>query len=783
MKKHSGWLFDSYEHPTKGVIVWLVREDGKSYSFHQDFETVFYARGSVEQLHELGLFIRRKYPKETVSLKRVTKEDLFDGSLEVMAIGVSNGAIFRKLSRKILEEFPDLIFYDVDVPFTVRYAAAHDVFLMARCEVAEQDGKLISIKALDTLDDLDPTLPSLRLLSLRPDTDPSHKPPKYLIVKFGKSYLKLSFDKPHELISILNGILSSYDPDIVHSHFGDGWLLPYLLDLSKKTKTPLNLNRDLSMPVVRRKAVKFYTYGRAHYRAPQIHLRGRWHIDVKNCMTYNQYRLVGAIEQTRLSSLPLQEISRRSPGAAISAMQVLLALKMGILIPYQRQKAEIAKTLSEYFRSARGGLTLQPPIGIFPNVAVLDYSSKMASIIIKYNVSAETVVSIKDERDGLELPELGVKILSRPGLIPQTLQPIRDKRLALKKLLKSMDKDDPRYSDTRRRYKVFAKLMNYEAVVDALKWLTVVCYGRLRFAMSIFGRLNSHEVVSYLSRQTIIQAKLIAEAMGFVVLHLYIDSLFVSRPGASQEDFRALADEIEKKTGLFMELENTYSWFAFLSSRQNSNISVSNRFYGIAENGKHKIRGVASRRGDTCAFVANIQRQIIQILAKEHDPAKLVNLLPEILELTQGRLSALKNRDIPLEELVVTQTLSRELNGYSVLSPAAVAARQLQVQSKTVNMGQRIRFIYTSPGSGVHAWSLSSPLDPRTIDVSQYKELTLRAVHEVIQPLGVTEKILRDWLFSKAGYITPPGLLASHDTTRLGMPLFNDVKYLHVDNF
>lgn len=783
MKKHSGWLFDSYEHPTKGVIVWLVREDGKPYSFHQDFETVFYARGSVEQLHELGVFIRRKYPKETVSLKRVTKEDLFDGSLEVMAIGVSNGAIFRKLSRKILEEFPDLIFYDVDVPFTVRYAAAHDVFLMARCEVAEQDGKLISIKALDTLDDLDPTLPSLRLLSLRPDTDPSHKRPKYLIVKFGKSYLKLSFDKPHELISILNGILSSYDPDIVHSHFGDGWLLPYLLDLSKKTKTPLNLNRDLSMPVVRRKAVKFYTYGRAHYRAPQIHLRGRWHIDVENCMTYNQYRLVGAIEQTRLSSLPLQEISRRSPGAAISAMQVLLALKMGILIPYQRQKAEIAKTLSGYFRSARGGLTLQPPIGIFPNVAVLDYSSKMASIIIKYNVSAETVVRIKDERDGLELPALGVKILSRPGLIPQTLQPIRDKRLALKKLLKSMDKDDPRYSDTRRRYKVFAKLMNYEAVVDALKWLTVVCYGRLRFAMSIFGRLNSHEVVSYLSRQTIIQAKLIAEAMGFVVLHLYIDSLFVSRSGASQEDFRALADEIEKKTGLPMELENTYSWFAFLSSRQNPNISVSNRFYGIAENGKHKIRGVASRRGDTCAFVENIQRQIIQILAKEHDPAKLVNLLPEILELAQGRLSALKNRDIPLEELVVTQTLSRELNGYSVLSPAAVAARQLQVQGKTVNMGQRIRFIYTSPGPGVHAWSLSSPLDSRTIDVSKYKELTLRAVHEVIQPLGVTEKILRDWLFSKAGYITPPGLLASHDTTRLAMPLFNDVKYLHVDNF
>jgi hypothetical protein len=45
MKRHSGWLFDLYEHPTKGVVLWLAGEDGKPYSFHQEFETVFYARG------------------------------------------------------------------------------------------------------------------------------------------------------------------------------------------------------------------------------------------------------------------------------------------------------------------------------------------------------------------------------------------------------------------------------------------------------------------------------------------------------------------------------------------------------------------------------------------------------------------------------------------------------------------------------------------------------------------------------------------------------------------
>jgi len=780
MEKHSGWLFDLYEHPTKGVVLWLVGENGKPYSFHQDFETVFYARGSVEQLHELGVFLRRKYTKEVVSLKRVTREDLFDGPHEVMGIGVSDPAIRKKLFRQVHENFTDLIFYDVDVPLTVRYAVAHNVFMMAHCEImAEPDGKVISIQGLDTPDELEPKLPRLRILSLKPDTDPSHTPPKYLIAKFGKSYMRLPLDRPHELISLLNGILTSYDPDVILTHFGDGWFFPYLFEVSKKTGIPFTPNRDLSLSVLRRKAVNFFNYGRAHYRAPQVHLRGRWHVDVENCMTYKQYELIGAIEQTRFSSLPLQEVARRSPGAGISAMNLLTAMKRGTLVPYQRQKGEIAKTFNEYYRAARGGLVLQPKPGIFQNVAVLDFSSKMASIMIKYNVSPETVVDIQEKGDGFEIPELGVKILSRPGLIPQTLKPMRDKRLALKRLLKTLDKNDPRYKAGRKRYKLLARSLNKKAVADSLKWLAVVCYGRLGFANSIFGRLNAHEVVSYLSRKVILQAKLIAEAMGFDVLHLYIDSLFVSRPGATKEDFQALADAIEKETELPIELENIYSWFAFPCSRQNPRISVTNRFYGVAENGKHKIRGVASRRGDTCAFVANIQRQIIQILTKEKDPAKLSNLLPEILEVVQERLSDLKKSEVPLNELVITQTLSRDLNGYSVESPLSTAARQLQIQGKTLHRGQPVRYIYTCPGSAVYAWDLPTSLDPQRIDVHQYKELVLRAVHEVLQPLGVTEIVLRDWIFNKAGYLLPPGLLSS----KSNLPLFADLEYLRVDKF
>ena len=46
-------------------------------------------------------------------------------------------------------------------------------------------------------------------------------------------------------------------------------------------------------------------------------------------------------------------------------------------------------------------------------------------------------------------------------------------------------------------------------------------------------------------------------------------------------------------------------------------------------------------------------------------------------------------------------------------------------------------------------------------------------MHEVLQPLGVTEDVLRAWLFSRAGYLASPGLLNSgKDLSGVHLPLF-----------
>jgi DNA polymerase II len=759
MKEYTGWLFDLYAHPKRGIVLWIVGEDQKPHSFTQPFQITLYVGGPFHRLRQLWKFLREK----PVQLSRTQREDLHEGMKDVLEVDVLNPALFDELFREIHQRFPDLLYYDVDVPLILRYSTVHNVFPLGRCKVEVEQGWEISrITSLDTPWELDPYLPNLRVLEIRPDVNPSHTAPKYLSIHFDRFKYQLSLADPRRLLFSLNGILQQYDPDVLLTSYGDGWLFSYLESISKETGIPFNPNRDLAQSIRRKKGISFVNYGQAHYRSEQVHLFGRWHVDDQNCMTFGDYGLMGAIEQARVTGLPVQEIARRSPGAGIAAMQNLTALRRGVLVPYQQQKGEVPKTYNQLLVSDRGGLVFEPLQGVFPHVAIVDFMSMYPSIIVEYNVSPETVGV--EEENAFELAEMGIKISSREGLVPATLRPMVEKRVKIKRRLKELDKNDERY-------------FRYQAYSNALKWLCVVAYGRLGFANSTFGRINSHEVVSFIGRKMLLKAKEIAEDHGFTIIHMYVDSLFICKPEVTKEaDFQSLLDEIEQETKLAIEVERVYSWMAFVSSRQNPNLSVANRFFGLQSDGEYKIRGLAFRRGDTPLFVASVQLDVLRILAKEKDLSQLTNRLPEVLNMLQKKMSALSHRKVPVRELVVTQTLSRELDEYRVSTPAARAARQLQAVGKNIRMGQRIQFIYTRTKQLVCAWDLPEPFNPTFVDIVKYKELLFRAVYEILQPLGVTENVLRNWLFSEASYLVPPGWL----TDRLEIPLFANLKHIRL---
>src|SRR5271157_2513658 len=181
MKEYAGWLFDLYPDPKHGLTVWLLSEDGKSHSFTQEFSITFYAGGPVHRLRQLWKYLKEN---QQFVLSRIGRDDLYSGKKDVLEVRVPNPVAFEELFKEINQRFPDLTYYDVDIPIILRYGATFNVFPLAYCKVeVEQGWEISSITVLvDTPWELDPKLPNLRILHLRPDVNPAHAAPQYLSV-------------------------------------------------------------------------------------------------------------------------------------------------------------------------------------------------------------------------------------------------------------------------------------------------------------------------------------------------------------------------------------------------------------------------------------------------------------------------------------------------------------------------------------------------------------------------------------------------------------------------
>jgi DNA polymerase-2 len=473
------------------------------------------------------------------------------------------------------------------------------------------------------------------------------------------------------------------------------------------------------------------------YRGRQVHLFGRWHIDRWNAMMFGQYGLEGVLEQAQVTGLPVQEVARKSPGAGITAMQMIVALREEILIPFQKQQAERFKSARELIRADRGGLVYQPLVGLHEDVAEIDFVSMYPSIMVRFNISPESVGMASQNSD--IVPEIGLPVdQTEPGLVPLTLRPLLAKRIAIKEHLANIDRRDCRYKSLKARS-------------DALKWLLVVCFGYLGYKNARFGRIESHEAVTAYGREALLRAKETAEDMGFTVLHMYVDGLWISRPGYSGAmDFQALLDQIAARTGLPIALEGIYRWIAFLPSRLDGRVPVANRYFGVFQNGLLKARGIDVRRRDTAPFVATAQLKALVRLAKASEKQRLEDCLPGALDSLREDLIRLRSREVAMEQLVISQTLSRTLDEYRVLSPAARAAAQLKQAGKELRPGQRVRFLFTQGEPGVWAWDLPEPVPRESVDFDRYTELLLRAAAAILQPLNMDEDSVRDRLLGHA---------------------------------
>ena len=740
-----GWVFDAYP-AGEGMTLWLIDNEGQAHALQDRFTPCFYVRGPHQELRAVCQMLRTL--RASVDLSRTERTDLFlDRQVEVLEVGVRIPARFERLFRQVAEFRPDLTYYDADIPMPQRYVLWRKIFPLAYCAVEYADGRIQEIQALDSPWELEYRLPPLRILAMRLEgelRDPTRGHRGDLLVEVEGREFRFKRQHGRELVRGMSYLLQHYDPDLLVTAYGDNYLLPRLLELARHYGIPLPLNRDPAQTVGHKRARSYFSYGRVMHIGEQHLLCGRWHLDQKNAFLANDYGIDGTLEIARISGLPVQTVNRVSTGTGISAMQVATALRRGVLVPWQKRQPEALKSGTELLVADKGGLAYMPIMGLHEHVAELDFTAMYPSIMVHFNISPETVGTNCCE--GELIPELGIRVCRhRQGLIPETLAPLLEKRSRYKALMRELPEGDPRKEVFRRRY-------------SAHKWLLVTCFGYLGYKNARFGRIEAHEAVNAYGREALLQAKELVEARGFRVLHLYVDGLWIHKPGARHRpDYEALLEQIQTQTGLGISLEGVYRWIAFLPSRTEPRIAAANRYFGVYEDGSLKVRGIEYRRHDTPKFIKETQIEMITLLAEGRNAAEFRALIPKAIAYAQERLRRLRSGEVPASELLVTHRLSMQLEDYKVRTVAVRAAMQLRRAGVTLSPGEKVHFLHTPGEERVRAWELiegSPPYDRQT-----YAELLLRAVENLLMPVGVNREMLETWLLGNSGYWGPPGAL------------------------
>ena len=725
----SGWLFDVYPS-SEGMVVWIVDEAGRSHRFAEPFQPRFYATGTRADLRALARALGRDGLAVPVGPAR--RREFWSGEpIDVIAFALQVPERQRELLKR-LAVFTQVCFYDCDLPLPLLYFHHRKAFPLARCTIEHgAGGRLLGLDVHGSPWETDYSLPDLAILELRGwgDEDGRGAPLGKLRALEARcareGYAeRLDEGSPARLLTRLNEILERFDPHVLLTKWGDSYLIPALLALAERTRIPLALDRDMVRRHGNAKGHSYFSYGRILYQAPAFPLFGRWHLDRRNSFFVAETGLGGLLELSRLSRVTVQKLARTSPGTAITALQLDRALDEGILVPWKKGEPERWKTAWDLLVADKGGLVYQPILGLHESVAEIDFASMYPAMMVRHNISPETVgcACCPDAR----VPEIGIPICTkREGLVTRTLRPILEKRLTYKAMMKAATGERREQLDLRQ---------------TALKWILVCCFGYLGYRNARFGRIEAHEAVTAYGRETLLRARELCEAAGYRVLHAYVDSLWVRKPGATEADVLALCDQIATATGITIGLEGIYKWLVFLPSKVNPIIPVANRYFGAFRDDRLKIRGIDLRRSDTPPLVARAQQAMIETLAAADDAAGLRRLVPAILDLMTEYAHRIWEGDLQVDDLVVKRTASKEVNEYKVDSQIALASRQLADRGITVHAGEKIAYVITgttAPDKGARVRAL--PLvDPTLVyDPWKYLELLLKATEAVLTPCGV----------------------------------------------
>jgi len=530
-----------------------------------------------------------------------------------------------------------------------------------------------------------------------------------------------------EMLEAFVKYVKAYSPDLLVGYFSDGFDLPYLRARAEINKVKLSLGLDSRQPIF------------ARGRIPSAKISGIVHIDLFRFIesVYSQYlqsetlslddiaqELLGEgkkefefkkskklkeeewhayfeynlqdslltyklaekllpdmLEFSKVIQEPLFEITRDSMSQLVESYIIHNLERYNEIAEKRPLHDEIGERRKR--EKYEGAFVLQPKPGLYENIAIFDFTSMHASIIVSYNISRTTLLE-KKEKNCYESPEVELNGQKRkfyfskePGFFPSLLKEIVELRKKYKKELK--EKPDPIKKARSNAYKLLANAYyGYMGFFGARYYSIEAAASTLAFVRK-FNKWTIDEVIK----------------KGYKVVVADTDSVGFTLENKTKEQTLKFLEKLNSELPGIMELEleDFYKRGIWVTKRTGE-FGAKKKYALINENNKLKIRGFETVRRDWCKLARGLQNKVLQkILEKGNEK--------EALEIVKEVIKKIKNREIDRKEIMIRTQLKKPLEEYKAITPHVIAAQKLKEQGNPIELGMLIEYFIaeTKPGS------------------------------------------------------------------------------------
>ena len=450
---------------------------------------------------------------------------------------------------------------------------------------------------------------------------------------------------------------------------------------------------------------------------------------------------------SRIGRLSIDDVARFGVNQWIRGMLYYEHRQRNALIPRRDElqaKGSSSTTAIIKEKKYRGGLVVEPALGIHFNVVVVDFASLYPSIIKVHNLSYETVncphQSCMND-SGQHIPGTTHWICKeKRGLTSLLIGSLRDLRVNYYKYL-SRDKTIP-----------VEEQQLYNVVSQAIKVILNASYGVMGAEIFPLYCLPVADATAAIGRTTTTKTIEKCKEVGIDVIYGDTDSLFLKNPSStSVEEISAWA---RNNLGIDLEIDKQYRYVVFSDLKKN--------YLGVLADGTVDVKGLTGKKSHTPPFIRNAFYKILDILGGVNSTNDFEFAKQQIKKIIQENAKNLERGKIPLADLSFNVMVNKSPNKYGKKTTSSAnsrpssldgnnrndqgvetykglpqhikAAKLLLDSGKEVKAGDIISYVKTKTGDGVRPVDLL--IRREDIDTEKYLDTMEATFDQLLSSLN-----------------------------------------------